>query len=316
MTYVIITDTHFGVKQNSVTWLNSQMDFIYKQFIPYIKSIKDDVTVVHLGDVFDSRSTISTFVATKVVKAFKDIRDICKEFIVVAGNHDFYSPNSDEVDSINLLLGHLNLTIVSKEILIKNGDAFIPWYKYGEALPEDFSGRIFTHADIVTSQIPDCYKGLNIYSGHMHIPDWKEDKGLYNLGSCYAINFADANDHRGFHMIKDKSNLTFIPNVHSIRFWRLFDDDIFDPYIEASIKDWDYLEIYVSQDNLMTEKYTIKLNEILSDFKNSRVIPKNENSVGMDMEKYEGQNMEDIVYSLIPENLREKFEEVLQNIQK
>ena len=30
----ILTDTHFGVKQNSMTWLNSQLDFFYNQLIP------------------------------------------------------------------------------------------------------------------------------------------------------------------------------------------------------------------------------------------------------------------------------------------
>lgn len=314
MTYVIITDTHFGVKQNSMTWLNSQLDFIYKQFIPYVKSIEDSVTVVHLGDVFDSRSSISTYVGAKVVQAFKDIRKVCDEVIIVAGNHDFYSPNSDEVDTINLLLGHLDLTIVSKETLIKNGDAFVPWYKYGEELPDGFSGRVFTHADIVTSPIPECYSGLEIYSGHVHIPEWDEDLKLYNLGSCYSINFADANENRGFHMIKDKSGPTFIPNEHSIRFWRLFDDDIFDPFIEASMKDWDYVEFYISQDNLSNETYTEKLNEMSTRFSHSQIIPKVIEYDKMDMEKFDGYDIGEVIKSMIPENLKDKFGEVLQKV--
>ena len=76
---VIFTDTHFGWKNNSMTWLNSQLDFIYKQFIPKLKELSkiNDVRVIHCGDVFDSRSTISTYVATKIVKAFADIRANC-----------------------------------------------------------------------------------------------------------------------------------------------------------------------------------------------------------------------------------------------
>ena len=102
MINVIFTDTHFGWKNNSMTWLNSQMDFIYKQFIPEIKRLSKDesVRVIHCGDVFDSRSTISTYVATKVVQAFKDIRSVCEDFVIVCGNHDFYSPNSDTVNTV------------------------------------------------------------------------------------------------------------------------------------------------------------------------------------------------------------------------
>ena len=57
-TIVLFTDTHFGVKNNSMTWLNSQLNFIYKQFIPDLQELKKqghDITLIHLGDVFDSR---------------------------------------------------------------------------------------------------------------------------------------------------------------------------------------------------------------------------------------------------------------------
>ena len=37
---ILFTDTHFGWKNNSMNWLNSQMKFIYEQFIPTIKKYK------------------------------------------------------------------------------------------------------------------------------------------------------------------------------------------------------------------------------------------------------------------------------------
>ena len=314
MTYILWTDTHFGVKQNSATWLNSQMDFIYKQFIPHIKSIEDDVTVVHLGDVFDSRSTISTLVATKVVEAFRDIKSVCKEVIVIGGNHDYYSPNSDEVDSLSLFLGPLGITLVTKDVLYRNGDAFVPWYKWGEEMPEGFNGRIFAHSDIVTETIPSCYAGISIFTGHIHIPKIRTETGAYNIGSCYALNFADANDWRGFYQLKGTS-WKFIPNVHSINYWRLYDDEIFDVYKNAQMKDWDYVEFYISQNNLETVEYTEKLNEMMSRFKNARIVPQNEEVDSMDMEKFEGYNIEEIIKGMVPEHLKDKFGEVLRQLQ-
>ena len=116
MTNIIITDTHFGVKNNSITWFNSQSDFIYKQLIPYIKSHQDTIRLIHMGDVFDSRSTISVYIAKKVRKMFKDLAEICEDVIVVAGNHDFYSPVSDEYDSLSLVLHNIDkVKLVRKE---------------------------------------------------------------------------------------------------------------------------------------------------------------------------------------------------------
>ena len=109
MTNVIITDTHFGVKNNSMTWFTSQSDFIYKQLIPYIKTINDEVRLIHMGDVFESRSTISIYIAKKVRQIFKDLSKLCNNIIIVAGNHDFYSPNSDEYDSLSLALNNIEL---------------------------------------------------------------------------------------------------------------------------------------------------------------------------------------------------------------
>ena len=89
---LLLTDTHFGVRQNSMTWLNSQLEFMYEQFIPDLKHLKSvghiPVHVVHMGDVFDSRSTISTYVATKVVEVFKEIASIAP-VTIIAGNHDY-----------------------------------------------------------------------------------------------------------------------------------------------------------------------------------------------------------------------------------
>lgn len=39
MKTIILSDTHFGIKQNSITWMNSQINFLYNEFIPYIKEL-------------------------------------------------------------------------------------------------------------------------------------------------------------------------------------------------------------------------------------------------------------------------------------
>lgn len=317
---VLFTDTHFGVKNNSMTWLNSQLDFIYKQFIPDLQELKKQghtITLIHLGDVFDSRSTISTYVATKVREAFHDLRQVVDKFHIIAGNHDYYSPNSAEVCSVDLLLHGLDINIHSKmSYLTHEGDLYLPWYQYQEVdavkqlIEMGKVKRIFTHADIVTERVP--YLGIPIFSGHLHIPSIKEEINRFNLGSCFALNFADANNHRGYYILSGQ-NWKFIPNVQSIQYWRLYDGDIFDVY-NSYIKDGDYIELYISQSNISHPDYIEKMNEMTKKYKNIWIIPKAEDFVGDQLEKFEGYDIESIVKKTIPDHLKSKFENVLNSL--
>ena len=108
MKYIIITDTHFGAKNNSQFWCTKQMDFMYKTLIPYINNLDEQWTLVHLGDVFDSRSVINSKIVDEVDKMFKAINEVCgkhnTEMIVIGGNHDYFSPENDSVSFLNIIL--------------------------------------------------------------------------------------------------------------------------------------------------------------------------------------------------------------------
>ena len=313
MINILFTDTHFGVKQNSMTWLNSQLDFIYKQLIPYIESLDDEVRLIHLGDVFDSRSSISTMVASKVVDAFKELRSKVKKFVVIAGNHDYYSPNSSDIDTLSLIFKNLDIDLITKGIYIDDNCIYVPWYSWGDEIIQDVIYQhgikyLFTHADIVNEPIK--YKNVAVFSGHIHIPELKQNS--YNLGSCYSINFADSNQERGFYVLKD-NNLDFIPNNQSIKFWRFYDEDIFniDP---NNISEKDYIEIYLDKNNMLNDNYTHELNILTNKYKNLWIIPKSTQSINEDY-KFEGYDIKSMTLEIIPDNLKEKFNQILNKIE-
>lgn len=328
----IITDTHFGVKQNSTTWLNSQMDFFYKQLIPHIKQCKESelyhsIRLIHMGDVFDSRSTISTLVATKVVELFTELCKWC-EVIIIAGNHDFYSPNSDEVDTLNLLLKNTGATLYTKDFEMNripntnDYELFIPWYKWGNETIDSMMQyygegivNIFAHTDIVNERIPFTHlsEETRVFSGHIHIPYFK--KNLYNVGSCFALDFADANRERGYYVMVDNGKPEFYPNKCSIKFWRLYNEDIFNKKKIDKISNKDYVEVYVSQTNMMDVKYVERINEMTKELKNIWIIPQTEELVGDDLERFEGYDIEKITMNMIPDELKDKFEQVLNSLQ-
>lgn len=313
MINILFTDTHFGVKQNSMTWLNSQLDFIYKQLIPYIESLDDEVRLIHLGDVFDSRSSISTMVASKVVDAFKELRSKVKKFVVIAGNHDYYSPNSSDIDTLSLILKNLDIDLITKGIHIDDDCIYVPWYSWGDEIIQDVIYQhdikyLFTHADIVNESIK--YKNVAVFSGHIHIPELKQNS--YNLGSCYSINFADSNQERGFYVLKD-NNLDFIPNNQSIKFWRFYNEDIFN--IDSNnISEKDHIEIYLDKNNMLDDNYTRELNILTNKYKNLWIIPKSTQSINEDY-KFEGYDIKSMTLEIIPDNLKEKFNQILNKIE-
>ena len=316
MTNVIITDTHFGVKNNSMTWFTSQSDFIYKQLIPYIKTINDEVRLIHMGDVFDSRSTISIYIAKKVRQIFKDLSKVCDDIIIVAGNHDFYSPNSDEYDSLSLVLNNIeNVRLVRKESYFIDNQLFIPWYEWDKIdinLYNDVqNGRVhyvFAHTNIVDID-PGINKDIMVFSGHMHRPYMNGNR--YNLGSCYSLDFSDCNSERGFYVLYSDKRLEFIPNKYSIRFWRLKNEAIFD---ENDFKEWDYIELYITQSNMTNPKYLTKINEYTKNFKNVWVIPMSNDNTLKDDVKFEGYDIESIINECIPKELSDKFEQIKERL--
>ena len=109
---VLITDTHFGTHNNSMTWLRSQKEFFDKQVIPHLKELKKSgysIRLIHCGDVFDSRSTINTYIATEVVDLFSQICENVDRFVIVSGNHDYYGEKIEDVDTVTLMFKQLQL---------------------------------------------------------------------------------------------------------------------------------------------------------------------------------------------------------------
>lgn len=311
---VILTDTHFGWKNNSMTWLNSQLDFIYKQFIPALNHIShdDDVRVIHCGDVFDSRSTISTYVASKVVQAFKDIRSNCKEFIIVCGNHDFYSPNSDTINTVKLFMSNLDIDIVDQDILVRDRHAFIPWYIWQDGNFEIDADYVFCHTDLIHDNIPESCRNKMIMSGHIHTPIYKENRSLYNLGSCYSLNFADANSTRGYYILKH-GQLAFMPNKISIKFYRLYNEEILNTDINKMNVN-DYIELYVTEVNMSNDEYINSIKKFTEKFTHIWIIPQVVEYSGNINEDFKSYDIESIMENSIPEELIDFFNKVKYKI--
>ena len=331
---VLFTDTHFGCKNNSITWFSSQKKFIETEFIPYIEKTKPD-EVIHLGDVFDIRSTVSVFIGEQVRDLFKRIAALTPRFVIIGGNHDYYSPNSDKYNSVTMILRDIeNLHVYSSGVTLYNHCLYLPWYEWLDVLNNTCPQRqkvqlqtwidnglvknIFTHADIWREDIP-MFHSVNIFSGHIHTPRCEPVRRLYNIGSCFPLTFADSNQDRCFYelVLDDSGDITkFTPIVNkgSIRFWRFYGSEIFDKFDSISPADDDYIELYVSKQDLISSEFIKRIDKLNNSYKNLWCIP-----IMTDIQIDESTNVDNIVSldmksmirNYIPEELMNKFQMVV-----
>ena len=241
---------------------------------------------------------------------FKKLAEIenVHEIIVLAGNHDFYSPNDDQYCSIDVLLCDIpKVRLVLREVYIKDKQVFAPWYVTEQRgvleLAHQYSGcELFVHSDIVRMDLP-----TPVYSGHIHTP--KISGNMRNLGALYPLTFADSNSDRYFYVLEN-GNLEKHVNEHCIRFWRLYDEELLEN--KYNISDYDYVEAYISTTLLSTAEYQEKVKEFTEAYKNFKLITK---SPDLQVEDVDIQcDFNSIIESHIPDDLRNLFEDVKRSL--
>ena len=95
----IISDTHFGARNNSVEWLDRMTEYFEDYFIPKVKeNYKEGDILIHCGDVYDNRQSVNLLVLHRTISLFEKFSEIFKDGIyVIAGNHDIMRKNTNDI---------------------------------------------------------------------------------------------------------------------------------------------------------------------------------------------------------------------------
>ena len=228
MKIAIITDTHYGARKGS-KHIHDYFELFYKNvFFPSLEEHNID-TVIHMGDIFDSRKAIdlqSLEWAKKVV--FEPLKKYKVHAII--GNHDCYYKDTNYVNSPELLLNNYsNITTYSElaEINIDGlGILLIPWinssnYDNAKNVIQNCKSKIaMGHLEMNGFQATRGHVMENgmevnvfdnftrVYSGHFHTRS--NDGKIYYLGNPYEMFWNDVNAPRGFHIF-DTETLTHTP---------------------------------------------------------------------------------------------------------
>ena len=127
----LITDTHFGARNDNANFNDYFYKFYEGVFFPYLHQhgIK---TCIHLGDVMDRRK----FVSYKTAKDFRErfilpFSQLKINLHMLVGNHDTFYKNTNDVNSVDCLLSqYKNVIPVSQPKEYKVGGEnilLVPW---------------------------------------------------------------------------------------------------------------------------------------------------------------------------------------------
>ena len=235
MKVAIITDQHFGARNDSIAFLDFFEKFYDNTFFPALDANAID-TVLVLGDTFDRRKYVNFYALDRAKKMFFDkLEERGIRVHMLAGNHDTYYKNTNEVNSPDLLLVEYgNIDVISKpETIVIDGTSIcmMPWIcpeNYQESLDHITNTKAeicmghFEIAGFAMHRGMESNDGLAketfqkfdlVFSGHYH--HRSSDKHIHYLGNPYELTWQDYNDPRGFHLFNlDTRELEFFCNPY------------------------------------------------------------------------------------------------------
>jgi len=268
MKVAIITDQHFGARNDSLIFLDYYEKFYAETFFPTIDSNNID-TVLVLGDTFDRRKYVNFYSLQRTKEMFfNPLAERNIKVYMLAGNHDTYFKNTNEVNSPELLLeDYTNIHVIANrpEVISLNNELdvlMIPWISsdnYNTCLTEIQNSKAevcMGHFEIdgfVMHPGAVCEGGLSrslfshfhtVFSGHYH---YKSTMGnITYLGNPYQLMWNDYGQTKGFHLFDLLDRTTeFIPNPNSM-FHRIVYDDKIESIESLTSKDFSkYKNTYV-----------------------------------------------------------------------
>lgn len=234
----VLGDIHWGMRHNSSMFHSILMDSLNW----FLKDLKKSDSVIILGDIFDSRSSVDFKILNDALDFFIQLTKKCKEVYILVGNHDLYYKEND-INNVNCRFLRFNPTENSKiapvkivhetsVIKIQNKSClFIPWIDSIEK--KEVANEFLTHTydlvlghmdtvglygDSVQSELMFSPKDLGnnetILSGHYHKRYIRYLRGRVNyVGALINQTFNDVGDVKGYHTFNKNNEVQFVKGI-------------------------------------------------------------------------------------------------------
>ena len=245
MKIAIITDQHFGARKGSKEFHAYFKKFYDNVFFPYLEEHKID-TVIDMGDTFDNRRSIDLWSIDWAKETYFDrLQEMGVTLHSIVGNHTAYYKDTNEVNTIDLLLKeYKNITTYSETTSIEVGGLnilLVPWIneenkemslglikksKAPVAMGHlELNGFVATAGHVMDHgmDITPFSKFKKTFSGHYHTRSNVDN--IYYLGNPYEMFWNDVEDARGFTIFDTETLEHFHVNNPYRLFYKVFYDD-------------------------------------------------------------------------------------------
>ncbi len=233
MKILLITDQHFGVRNDNQHFIEHYKKFYGEIVIPFIKAsgIKE---IINLGDSFDKRRSIN-FKSLDDAKEmwFDPITELGCNMTMLIGNHDIYYKNTLKINApTELLGGYDNFTVIEEPTTCNFGGLdilLLPWIcdenhdRTFRCISESTAPVCMGHLELNGfeahpghvmnngMEVSPFDKFKKVFSGHYHIKSNVEN--VYYLGNPYQLYWNDYAQKRGFHVFDTETlRTTFYRN--------------------------------------------------------------------------------------------------------
>lgn len=275
MQYAILTDTHFGARNDSQQFLDYFLEFIENQFIPECEK-RNIKNILHLGDLMDRRKFVNYNTLNQVRERFlQKLQDRGMTMWCLVGNHDTYYKNTNTINSLNELFGDRFTCFVpidSPMELVLDGKkiAMVPWInKENEEQCHEFIKN--TDASIICGHLElngyEVLRGVKfdggmddnilrkfdrVLSGHFHQRHRKNN--VHYLGTPYQITFSDLYEKKGFYIYDTETDeLDFIENDRRMFLSIEYTDETYDTTSDLSEYENKYIKLFVKERKSQTK---------------------------------------------------------------
>lgn len=245
MKILLITDQHFGVRNDNLAFVEKYRQFYSTVVLPFIEAygIKH---VISLGDTFDKRKSVN-FNSLDAAKDmwFTPLSNLGVRLHMLVGNHDIYYKNTLRINAPRQLLGEYdNIVVHDRPSTVKfdgRDVLLLPWI-CDDNRDDTFREIADSSADVCLGHLefngfesipgfamtgamdPAIFsKFKKVLSGHFH---HRSSKGnVTYLGNPYQLYWNDYGCKRGFHILDtDDLSLTFYRNPYPT-FHKIFYND-------------------------------------------------------------------------------------------